>query len=199
MARHYVNNKALLECIVEYRKKLQHAKEIRANRMPPMPRYAGECLQLICERMSTRPNFGGYSYREDMVMEAVLNCVQAFDNFNPEKSNNPFGYFSRIAWRAMLRTIWEERKQSYVKHKNYQRLYVTDDHYEGHEDYTDSHSGVGSPGASSSALGHNISDEVVGKFEESLAKKKRAAKGEKEPVVVRVDHGSNTIFDFVDE
>jgi hypothetical protein len=201
MAKNYVNNKAFLECIVEYRKQLRDA-ESQGKPKPPMPRYAGECLYLICSRMSTRPNFGGYSYRQDMVMEATLNCVHAFDNFNPDKSNNPFGYFSRIAWRAMLRTIWDERKQSYVKHKNYQRLFVTDEHYEGHEDYTDSHAGAGGTqgSATQTGLGASISDEVVGRFEESLARKKRAAKGVE--VFAEDDEPEqpqpNTIFDFLD-
>jgi hypothetical protein len=135
-----------------------------------------------------------------MVMDATLNCVQAFDNFNPEKSNNPFGYFSRIAWRAMLRTIWDERVQSYVKHKNFQRLHVTDEHYEGHEDFTDSHSSASGPASTGPSIGSSISDDVVGRFEESLAKKKKRNAKEVEVVVEAPEAPQpNTIFDFVDD
>jgi DNA-directed RNA polymerase specialized sigma24 family protein len=179
--RHYVNNKDFLQCIIDYRAKLKDAQERRLNRMPDMPRYAGVCIDQICTNMGKRYNFCGYSYRADMVQDAILNCIAVFDNFNPEKSNNPFGYFSRIAWRAMLRTIWEERKQSYVKHKNFQRLGLTDEQYEGHGDYTDSHAGLGDPRSGEDSGGFSISDDVVARFEESLAKKRRAAKGEPDP------------------
>lgn len=193
-----MNNRDFLECIVEYRLEIIRA-EREGRPKPQIPRYAGECIDLICTRMSTRPNFGGYSYRQDMVQEAALNCISAFDNFDPSKSNNPnpFGYFSRIAWRAMLRTIWDERKQTYVKHKNYQRLFVTDEHYEGHDDYVDSHSSGGP--TTSDSNGQAISDEIVGKFEESLAKKKRGIKEDPEPEApAPTMTKSNTIFDYVE-
>jgi hypothetical protein len=168
--RNYLNNKEFLDCIVEYRGRV-HAARQEGRSAPPMPRYAGECIVLICSRMSTRPNFSGYSYREDMVSDAVLDCVKAFDNFDPEKSTNPFGYFSRIGWRAMIRRIYDERVETYIKHKNYQRRYSLNEHYEAPEGWTDSNARSGTK-TEVAETGRTISDDVVGKFEAALAKKK---------------------------
>jgi len=40
-----------------------------------------------------------------------------FDNFDPEKSSNPFSYFTTIIWYAFLRRLDKEKKQSYIKGK----------------------------------------------------------------------------------
>jgi hypothetical protein len=52
---------------------------------------------LICNKLSTKPNFMGYSYRDEMIADAIENCVAAAHSFDPEKSNNPFAYFTQIA------------------------------------------------------------------------------------------------------
>jgi len=38
-------------------------------------------------------------------------------NFNPEKSKNPFSYFTQIIYYAFLRRIEKEKKQNYIKYK----------------------------------------------------------------------------------
>lgn len=124
----YINNKDFLAALVEYRKCVSRWK--RAGSDGPSPRvseYVGKCVLLICTRMATRPNFSGYSWREEMSADAIENCLQAVPNFDPAKSNNPFGYFSRIAWRAFLRRIDKEKTQSYVKAKNYERMHMFDE------------------------------------------------------------------------
>jgi DNA-directed RNA polymerase specialized sigma24 family protein len=72
----------------------------------------------ICNKLSTKPNFIGYSFRDEMIADAVENCIASVDGFNPEKSNNPFAYFTQIAWNAFIRRIQKEKKQQYIKHKN---------------------------------------------------------------------------------
>lgn len=176
--RHYLNNKEFLACIVEYRKKVKEADEA-GRRRPIIPDYAGRCLKLICERLAMRPNFHGYSYRDEMVDDSILNCVLAFDNFDPDKcaQPNPFGYFSRIAWRAMVRRIQTEKKETYIKYKNYQRLHLLNDHFDSDDSY-DGGSGDGRKGAWENVAA-NVADKVITNFEDSMAnKKKKMAKTE---------------------
>lgn len=116
MATHYVDNKQLFAVIKEHKIKVAEAK---ANNKPkPMiPNYVGECILLIAKRLSTKPNFVNYSYREEMISDGIENCISYFDNFDPEKSDNPFAYFTQIIYFAFLRRIQKEKKQTYIKHK----------------------------------------------------------------------------------
>lgn len=117
--KHYVDNKKLLAAIVEYRKKTQEYKaNNKQGEKPPIPNYIGECMLLIAQRLSYKPNFINYSYREEMISDGIENCVSYVDNFDPEKSDNPFAYFTQIIYFAFLRRIQKEKKQLYIKHKS---------------------------------------------------------------------------------
>jgi len=117
--KHYVDNKKLLAAIVEYRKLTQAFKAgDKQGIKPPIPNYIGECMLLIAQRLSYKPNFINYSYREEMISDGIENCVSYIDNFDPEKSDNPFAYFTQIIYFAFLRRIQKEKKQLYIKHKS---------------------------------------------------------------------------------
>jgi hypothetical protein len=124
--QHYVNNRTLFEKMQEYKaaRVLAVAEEKPA---PRIPRYIGECLLMICTKLATKPNFSGYTYRDEMVADGIENCIAAVDNFDPDRYNNPFAYFTQIAWNAFIRRINREKKQSYIKHKNYQNNYLMSD------------------------------------------------------------------------
>ena len=76
----------------------------------------------IATRLSHKPNFINYSFRDEMICDGIENCMQYIDNFNPEKSNNPFAYFTQIIYFAFLRRIDKEKKQPYIKFKMSERL-----------------------------------------------------------------------------
>lgn len=116
MAAHYVDNKKLYECIVEYRTAVLDFKS-NGGTKPKIPEYIGECVLLIANRLSTKPNFINYPFREEMVSDGIENCICYIDNFDPFKSTNPFAYFTQIIYFAFLRRIQKEKKQLYVKHK----------------------------------------------------------------------------------
>lgn len=116
MATHYVDNKQLFAVIKEYKVKVAEA-EASGKSKPMIPNYVGECILLIAKRLSTKPNFVNYSYREEMISDGIENCISYFDNFDPEKSDNPFAYFTQIIYFAFLRRIQKEKKQTYIKHK----------------------------------------------------------------------------------
>jgi DNA-directed RNA polymerase specialized sigma subunit len=126
MARHYVNNKTLYEHMVKYKEELYTAK-VHNKSKPRIPEYVGESILLICNRLSFKPNFINYTYKDDMIADGIENCIMAVDNFNPEKSDNPFAYFTQIAFNAFLRRIAKEKKQTYIKHKNFENLFSLDD------------------------------------------------------------------------
>ena len=114
--RNYVNNPEFLECIVKYKNDIKEAEECGDDK-PPIPNYIGECIYKIATRLASKPNFSGYSYKDDMISDGLENAIQALGNFDPEKSSNPFAYFTQIIWYAFLRRIDKEKKQLYIKHK----------------------------------------------------------------------------------
>jgi len=117
--KHYVNNKTLYEEMVKFKDKTNNAIENNKT-LPQIPNYIGQCFLMICNKLSTKPNFMNYSYRDEMVADAIENCVSAAHSFDPSKSSNPFAYFTQIAWNAFIRRIAKEKKQAYVKHKNFE-------------------------------------------------------------------------------
>ena len=117
---HYVNNAKFSQAVVEYCTELQAAKAARKNDLPKVTNYIAECFLKISEGLSHKHNFIRYTYREEMVMDAVENCLRAIENYNIEaatRSGNPnaFAYFTQIAWYAFLRRIAKEKKQQDIK------------------------------------------------------------------------------------
>lgn len=117
---HYVNNQELLDALIVYKKKCEKA-EAEGKPRPVIPRYIGECFLKIANRLSFKPNFVNYTYRDDMISDGIENCVQYINNFNPEKSKNPFAYFTQIIYYAFLRRIQKEKKQLEIKGKILER------------------------------------------------------------------------------
>ena len=133
-SEHYVNNKELLEALIVYRSKVEKSfteingreptREDRAKHWkgkPPIPNYLGECFLKIATHLSYKPNFVNYMFRDDMISDGIENCVQYIHNFNPEKSQNPFAYFTQITHYAFLRRIQKEKKQLDIKTKIIER------------------------------------------------------------------------------
>jgi len=113
---HYINNKDFLTEMIRYRQGIAKAKR-NGDKKPQIPRYVAECFMKIAENLSHKPNFLSYTFRDEMVADAIENCVMYVDNFDPSKSGNPFAYFTQITYFAFLRRIQKEKKQLYVKYK----------------------------------------------------------------------------------
>ena len=116
----YVNNREFLDALMVFRKDVADAKESGGKR-PRVPNYVGECFLKIATHLSYKPNFVNYMFREDMICDGIENCLQYIDNFNPEKSTNPFAYFTQIIYYAFLRRIQREKKQLEIKTKILER------------------------------------------------------------------------------
>lgn len=120
---HYVDNKKLYVEMCAYLDLVKEAEEADEQK-PRIPEYIGECLLKISSRLSTKPNFINYTYRDEMISDGIENCVNYIGNFNPEKSSNPFAYFTQIIYYAFLRRIQREKKQLYIKHKSLETAIV---------------------------------------------------------------------------
>jgi hypothetical protein len=119
-SEHYVNNKEFLAALIKHREQLILAQQ-RGETKPQIPRYIGECFLKIANHLSFKPNFVNYMFKEDMISDGIENCVQYIHNFNPEKSQNPFAYFTQIIHFAFLRRIQKEKKQLEIKNKILER------------------------------------------------------------------------------
>ena len=126
MATHYVNNPDFLTAIKEYKRQAAENKEAGLPK-PQVSNYIGECILKIANHLSYKPNFINYTYREEMISDGIENCLMYFDNFNPERSSNPFAYFTQIIYYAFLRRIQKEQKQLYVKYKATEQMGILDE------------------------------------------------------------------------
>lgn len=132
--KNYVNNKDLYEALIAYKGLIKEAED-SGDEIPRVPDYIGKCIYQIATRLATKPNFSGYSYKDDMISDGIENCLQYINNFNPEKSQNPFAYFTQIIWFAFLRRIQKEKKQMYIRFKSSQQMLASGGTYTG-EDVT---------------------------------------------------------------
>ena len=167
----------------DYREKYLQAKD-NDEELPVIPDYAGECFLKIAERLSHRPNFINYAFREEMVSDGIEICVMYASNFNPEKSANPFAYFTQIIYYAFLRRIEKEKKQLYIKYKTMEEHSSLEDHVDMGEMGHNETQSVSS-GASPLTTDKRASiQEFIHAFEEKKRKKKKVKTDKEDENVV---------------
>jgi DNA-directed RNA polymerase specialized sigma subunit len=101
----YVKNEDMLKALIQYRQDKEDDPDTK------IPEYLGACFIKIANRLATKGNFYGYTYKDEMIADGILDCVKAVKNFDPEKSGNPFGYFTQIIYYAFIRRINVEKKK----------------------------------------------------------------------------------------
>jgi len=126
----FIDNKEFYAAFVDFHAKCKEAQDNGEPR-PVVTRYIGKCFLDIAEHLSMRPNFSNYMYRQDMVMDAVENCVVYCHRFDPAKSKNPFSYFTQVCWYAFIRRISKEKKQieicdKIISRSGYEEFFVGD-------------------------------------------------------------------------
>jgi DNA-directed RNA polymerase specialized sigma subunit len=159
-AVNYINNKTLYAAMIQYKNSVEDAVR-EGKQKPQVSNYIGESILKICNNLAKKPNFSGYTYKQDMISDGIIDCVAAVDNFNPDKTNNPFAYFTQIAWNAFIRRIHKEKKQTYIKHKNYENSVLMDEMWEN---------------SNAQLKTNEYSDEVVRSYENKLTKIKKESK-----------------------
>lgn len=168
MAEHYIDNKTFYEAIKQYRASIKLA-EADGKPKPIIPNYIGSCILLIANRLATKPNFINYSYKDEMISDGVENCIMYIDNFDPDKSTNPFAYFTQIIYFAFLRRIQKEKKHLYIKHQVFRQSAISDELYDiqDGDDFGN--------GPVNSMMDTEKMDDFVKAFELGLEKKRKPA------------------------
>ena len=116
---HYVDNEKFFAEIVEYKKKCKIAAK-EGKEKPMLSEYIGKCIYLIAENLAHKPRFMNYSFVDEMKSDAIENCLMYFDNFDSDKYNNPFAYFTQIIYYAFHRRINKEERNRYIMYKKFQ-------------------------------------------------------------------------------
>jgi len=119
--KHYVDNELFFKEMKKWKQWILDAREVE-DPDPPSTEYMAECFLKISENLAWRPNFINYTFRDDLVSDGIENCLLYAHNFNPEKSKNPFSYFTQIIHHAFIRRIQKEKKQQHVKQKMIQNF-----------------------------------------------------------------------------
>jgi len=159
----YINNKTLYTHMIEHKRKLDESI-LNGTPKPQISNYIGEAIESINKNLIRKGNFSGYSkqWKDEMISDGQLDCIAAVDNFNPDRTNNPFSYFTQIAWNAFIRRISREKKQTYIKYKNFQNSYLMNEIYV--------------EGDSIHMKSYDHANEIISSFENKLTKKKKNTK-----------------------
>jgi len=170
---HYINNKTLYTSMIEYKTKLNESI-LKEKQKPQVSRYIGESIILICNNLAKKPNFSGYTYKQDMISDAIVDCIAGIDNFDPDRTNNPFAYFTQIAWNAFLRRIQKEKVQTYTKHKNFENSFLMNELWSDSENIH--------------LKSNEYSSELISSFEDKIVKNKltKNKKGSKIGVIDQI-------------
>jgi len=133
---HYVDNAQFLAALIEHKNNIKEAN-LRGEEKPMISNYLGECFLKIATHLSYKGNFVGYSYRDDMISDGIENCLVAADKFDPDKSSNPFAYYTQIIYFAFVRRIQKEKKQQATKYKMLENVDLDQllAHSDGNEEY----------------------------------------------------------------
>lgn len=113
---HYVDNQKFLDALIKHKEACDQATA-EGKEKPILPNYIGECFIKIANHLAYKSNFINYSFRDDMISDAIENCLVAAEKFDPTKSTNPFAYYTQIVYFAFVRRIQKEKKQQATKYK----------------------------------------------------------------------------------
>tara|TARA_Y100000817_G_scaffold219453_1_gene172996 strand:+ start:54 stop:662 length:609 start_codon:yes stop_codon:yes gene_type:complete len=186
---HYVDNKEFLRYMIEFRE-LTKCAEDNDQPTPPIPDEIGIIFQKIASHLSFKSNFINYAFRDDMISDGIENCIQYIHNFDPNKSKNPFAYFTQIIYYAFLRRIQKEKKQLYVKYKSLENDQTLQGGIVSSEEDFNSISSLGF-----SKLYDNMSD-FIESYEESMEKKKAIKTKNRKATAKKKETTSNNILQF---
>lgn len=135
VSKNYINGADLIDAITEYKASCDAARA-EGVELPRVTDYIGECIQSMAYRLATKPNFSNYSFKEDMIMDGIENCLRYIENFDPTKYAvpNAFAYFTQIIFYAFLRRIAKEKKHLYTRLKSSQLMVAMGQTHAGGED-----------------------------------------------------------------
>ena len=122
---HYVNSKEFEEEI-----RLYYKTDIITT-------YLADAIRRIAYGLSFAPNFINYSYKDEMIGDAVVKMYQAlkYKKFKLDHGFSPFSYFTTIAFHAFISRIKKEKKHHQIitdyRERNYDSLINKDEEQTG--------------------------------------------------------------------
>jgi hypothetical protein len=102
--KNYINNRDFHDALVVW------LTERKTNPKARMSDYIGRCFQKIAEGRAKHPWYSGWTFKDDMISNAILICCQYAHNYKPEKSENPFAYFTQCCNNAFDQLKTKEKK-----------------------------------------------------------------------------------------
>ena len=102
-AKYYITNGKMLPEVIKSK-----AQGVLTNELAKM-------LMMLTRKYAQRPCFSGYTYKEDMISEALANLCQNALKFNPEKSSNPFAYYTTCINSSFLQFLNVEKKHRRIR------------------------------------------------------------------------------------
>jgi hypothetical protein len=168
---HYVDNKEFLQAFIIYHEKYIKSKA-EGKPTPKLPDYIGICFINIANRFSHHASFVNYPYRDEMIADAIENCVMYAHDFDPNRGTNPFAYFTQVVWHAFIRRINKENKNKYITYKSHQMQSI----YSGLSD--GEVGGISEDGSSTSHKPQDLYENITSYIDdyEQKAKQKRIEK-----------------------
>lgn len=167
MANNYVDNKKMYDELVIYNNLLKEYENDKTKRKPRMSNYLGECFILIANNLAVRPQFVNYVFKEEMIGDAIENCVNYCHNFDHTKYTNPFAYFTQIIYYAFIRRIYKEKRHLYIKHKIGENNFLFESYDEESVSFEE-----GKERFANNMMDNDKMNQIVKGFEENLTKKK---------------------------
>lgn len=116
---HYISNKEFTAAIVDYIISCDTA-EAEGKEAPQIPDGIARQFIALANKLGSRYNFAGYTFRDEMVSSAIFACCAKIRKFNILIGSNAFAYFTNVCWRAMVDVINHEEKMSYIKAKSFE-------------------------------------------------------------------------------
>lgn len=104
-------------------------------------------INKIAHKLSYAPNFINYTYRDEMVGDAVVRMMKALiaKKYTHNKGSNPFSYFTKIAFNAFRNRIKREKyahdtlqkyQEEIIMNSEYMHFVKNKKSYNSYEDIT---------------------------------------------------------------
>jgi DNA-directed RNA polymerase specialized sigma24 family protein len=169
-SNHYIDNKQFLQSLIDYKHVVQQAVGAKQER-PQVPEYIGDCFIKIANHLAYKGNFINYSFREDMILDAIENCLTYMHNFDPAKSSNPFAYFTQITYYAFVRRIQKEKKHLHTKYRYISSLDVDSIIRQAHDEGSQSNDFIRYLQKQADAANQELSDSTADKETKKITRK----------------------------
>lgn len=115
--KNYINNADFYVAIINYQDLCAEALS-KGKPKPPIPPYIAECFYKVATNFTNNPRFRNkfaMYHQDEMISDALLQCVEYLDRFDRNVGANPFAYFTQFCNNAFVARLDKEKKHLYIK------------------------------------------------------------------------------------